>query len=271
MGQGRASRAEDMPDLADRLPLGMRCLAVLSGKGGVGKSLVAGLLAVAFARKGHPVGILDADLTGPTIPRMFGVRRAVGADGERIVPALTKGLGIRIMSLNLLMEKEDDPVIWRGPLVSKTVEQFITDVDWTGVRYLFIDLPPGTSDVPLTVMQQLPLNGLVVVSSPQELVGMIVRKAVKMAALMKVPMLGLVENMTSVTCPECGNPIRPFGAQHSTHAAQISGLPVLASIPLDPVLSDLCDRGEVECYQSNPLDGLVELIVASLDGNGGAS
>ena len=259
------------PDLTQHLPPDIRCLGVLSGKGGVGKSLVAGLLAVAFARKGHAVGILDADLTGPSIPRMFGVHRAMAAEGERIAPAITQELGIRIMSLNLLMEREDDPVVWRGPLVSKTVEQFVTDVDWTEVRYLFIDLPPGTSDVPLTVMQRLPLNGLVVVSSPQELVGMIVRKAVKMAGLMKVPVVGLVENMTRVICPECGASIQLFGAEQGANAARAAGLRVLASIPVDPVLSGLCDRGEVESYRNNPFDRLVESIAASLDGGGGAS
>ena len=263
--------ADEQLSLAQHLPAGTRCLGVISGKGGVGKSLVAGLLAVAFARKGLSVGILDADLTGPSIPRMFGVRRVTAAEGERIAPARTQQLGIQIMSLNLLMENEDDPVVWRGPLVSKTLEQFITDVDWNGIQFLFIDLPPGTSDVPLTVMQRLPLNGLIVVSSPQELVGMIVRKAIKMAALMKVPVIGLVENMTGVTCPECGAFVRLFGAEQGPNAARATDLQVLASIPVDPALSVLCDEGGIESYGSNPFDGLVDLIAAAPKGHGAPS
>jgi len=251
--------------LAAHLPEGVRCLGVLSGKGGVGKSLVTALLAVAFARKAHSVGILDADLTGPSIPRMFGVRRAEAAIGERLAPARTSHLGIRIMSLNLLMEREDDPVIWRGPLVAKTVEQFVTDVDWAGVRYLFVDLPPGTSDVPLTVMQRLPLNGLIVVYSPQDLVGMIVRKAIRMAALLKTPVVGLIENMAHLVCPHCGERIDLFGAGEKPNAAGTSGLPVLASLALDPKLSALCDTGEVETYDSNPFDDLVLAVSSALE------
>jgi Mrp family chromosome partitioning ATPase len=264
----RRATTEEIPSLGQHLPADMRCVGVLSGKGGVGKSLVAGLLAVAFARKGRAVGILDADLTGPSIPRMFGVRRAETAEGDRIAPAQTRDLGIRIMSLNLLMEREDDPVVWRGPLVSKTLEQLVTDVDWSECRYLFVDLPPGTSDVPLTVMQRLPLNGLIVVSSPQELVGMIVRKAIKMAALMHVPVLGLVENMTHVLCPACGTRIDLFGAGDGRRAAGRSGIPLLASIPVDPSLAKLCDTGGVESYAANPFDDLVEAIASSLDEHG---
>ena len=260
--------ASPQRDLGEHLPDDARCLAVISGKGGVGKSLVAGLLAVAFARRGHRVGILDADITGPSIPRMFGVRRGAAADGNQLAPARTRGLGIRIMSLNLLMENEDDPVVWRGPLLAKTVEQFLTDVDWSDVRYLFVDLPPGTSDVPLTVMQRLPLSGLIAVSSPQDLVGMIVRKAVKMAALMKIPMLGIVNNLTHVVCPECGARIRLFGPESNQGAAAAAELPVLASIPVDPELAALCDRGEIESYERNPFEGLVDRIAESLDGAG---
>ena len=263
--------ASDQGDLGEHLPADARCLAVISGKGGVGKSLVAGLLAIAFARRGHSVGILDADITGPSIPCMFGVRRATAADGSRLAPARTRALGIRIMSLNLLMEREDDPVVWRGPLIAKTVEQFVTDVDWSDVRYLFVDLPPGTSDVPLTVMQRLPLNGLIAVASPQDLVAMIVRKAVKMAALMNVPMLGVVSNLTYVVCPECGARVRLFGPERNRGEAGAAGLPVLASIPVDPELSALCDRGELESYERNPFDGLVDHIAELLDGAGGRS
>ncbi len=264
MAQREPSAAGNTADLAGQLPRDVRCLAVLSGKGGVGKSLVAGLLAVALARKGFKMGILDADVTGPSIPRMFGVARVRDSESERIQPARTNQFGIRIMSLNLLMENEDDPVVWRGPLVSRAVEQFITDVDWNGIEYLVIDLPPGTSDVPLTVMQRVPLHGLLVVSSPQELVGMIVRKAIKMAALLKVPVLGLVENMAYVRCPECGSRIALFGPSRADGAADDAGVPLLASIPVDPNLSALCDNGKIESYQHNPFDELVERITESL-------
>jgi len=262
--QREPSRAENASDLAGRLPPRARCLGVLSGKGGVGKSAVAGLLAVALARKGSKVGILDADLTGPSIPRMFGVTHVGRGEGELIQPARTDELGIRIMSLNLLMENEDDPVVWRGPLVSRAVEQFITDVDWNGIQYLVIDLPPGTSDVPLTVMQRVPLHGLVVVSSPQELVGMIVRKAIKMAELLKVPVLGLVENMAYITCPGCGSRIPLFGPSRADAAAEDAGVSLLASIPVDPRLSAVCDSGGIESYQDNPFDDLVPRIAESL-------
>jgi Mrp family chromosome partitioning ATPase len=253
----------DDTELWEHLPPDMRCLGVLSGKGGVGKSLVTALLACAFARAGRSVGILDADLTGPSIPRMFGLRRPGPTEEgrDKLVPALTDELSIRVISLNLLMDKEDDPVIWRGPLVAKTVEQFITDVDWDGVDYLFIDLPPGTSDVPLTVMQRLPLHGLVVVTSPQELVGMIVRKAVKMAGLLDVPVLGLVENMTHLVCPNCGARISLFGGDSA------SDLPILARIPLDPSLSELCDHGRIESYAENPFRDLVDSLSQSLEEN----
>ena len=264
MAQREPSAAGNTADLASQLPRDVRCLAVLSGKGGVGKSLVAGLLAVALARKGFKMGILDADVTGPSIPRMFGVARVGGSETERIQPARTNQFGIRIMSLNLLMENDDDPVVWRGPLVSKAVEQFITDVDWNGIEYLVIDLPPGTSDVPLTVMQRVPLHGLLVVSSPQELVGMIVRKAIKMAALMKVPVLGLVENMAYLRCPECGSRISLFGPSRADRVADDTGVPLLASIPVDPSLSALCDSGKIESYEDNPFDELVERIAESL-------
>jgi Mrp family chromosome partitioning ATPase len=267
MAQSQQPQSNEIPDLSEHLRADVRCLGVFSGKGGVGKSLVTGLLATAFAEKGHSVGILDADLTGPSIPRMFGVRRATAADGDRLAPARTERLGIQIMSLNLLMEREDDPVIWRGPLVSKTLEQLITDVDWSGSRYLFVDLPPGTSDVPLTVMQRLPLKGMIVVSSPQELVGMIVRKAIKMAAIMHVPVLGLLENMTHVVCPDCGRRIDLFGPERGDRVAGAVGVPVLAGIPVDPRLAALCDTGEIESYGENPLAGIVDRLAASLDGD----
>lgn len=268
MSDSRPMTPAQDENLGASLPPGIRCIAVLSGKGGVGKSLVTALLATAFARAGRAAGILDADVTGPSIPRMFGVRRVTAAQEGRMSPARTSELGIRIMSINLLMEAEDDPVVWRGPLVSRAVEQFVTDVDWTGTEYLFIDLPPGTSDVPLTVMQRLPLSGLVVVSSPQELVGVIVRKAIKMAGMLQVPVLGLVQNMSHLICPHCGKKIDLFGAVDAGSEDE-SGISLLARIPLDPALAALCDQGKLESYADNPFASMVEAIAQSLDARGG--
>ncbi|MBN1459129.1 MAG: Mrp/NBP35 family ATP-binding protein [Armatimonadetes bacterium] len=267
MSHGTQHSTDD-GDLSQHLPNDTRCIGVVSGKGGVGKSLVAALLATAFASNGDQVGILDADLTGPSIPRMFGLRRTPQSeDGSgKITPARTETHGIRVMSLNLLVDNEDDPVIWRGPLVSKTVEQFVTDVDWDGIRYLFVDLPPGTSDVPLTVMQRLPLDGLIVVSSPQDLVAMIVRKAVKMAAMLHVPVLGLVQNMTHIVCPKCGEQIAPFGQEEQLSGAQHPRL--LARLPIDPQLAALCDSGGIESYARNPFGELIPTLNELLNNPG---
>ena len=230
------------------------------------------LLATAFAGDGAVVGVLDADLTGSSIPRMFGLAsNSRQQDGSgKLAPVRTETLGIRVMSLNLLMDNEDDPVIWRGPLVAKTVEQFVTDVNWEGIRYLFVDLPPGTSDVPLTVMQRLPVDGLIVVSSPQDLVAMIVRKAVKMARMLHVPVLGLVQNMTHITCPKCGEKIDVFGGDGGQ--PQEGNLQVLAEIPVDPELAALCDSGRIEEYERNPFRDTVprlnHLLGDAGDGDG---
>jgi len=259
VSQSAQLRPDDR-DLSRYLPAESRCIGIVSGKGGVGKSLVTALLASAFAKEGNAVGILDADLTGPSIPRMFGLRRTSQHqdDPGKITPGRTEVLGIRVISLNLLMDNEDDPVIWRGPLIAKTVEQFVTDVDWDGIRYLFVDLPPGTSDVPLTVMQRLPLDGLIVVSSPQDLVAMIVRKAIKMARMLQVPVLGLVENMTHIVCPTCGERIDPFG--RNAHLAEAQNLRLLAQIPIDPALAALCDSGRIEAYTRNPFRELIPTL-----------
>jgi len=255
----------DDGDLSQHLPTEVRCIGVISGKGGVGKSVVTALLATAFASNGDAVGILDADLTGPSIPRMFGLRRASQTQdhSEKITPARTGRYGIRVMSLNLLVDNEDDPVIWRGPLISKTVEQFVTDVDWGDIRYLFVDLPPGTSDVPLTVMQRLPLDGVIVVSSPQDLVAMIVRKAVKMAGMLHVPVLGLVENMTHIICPQCGERIAAFG--RDAYSAGTQNLRSLARLPVDPELATLCDSGRIETHTGNPFGEVVPVLTALLN------
>jgi Mrp family chromosome partitioning ATPase len=261
-------REETKPDLAACLPPGAACIGVLSGKGGVGKSLVTALLASAFAEAGHAVGILDADITGPSIPRMFGLGGVPGYLDKHLVPVQTPRLGIAVMSINLLMERDDDPVVWRGPLMSNTVAQFVSDVDWDGIAYLLVDLPPGTSDIPLTVMQRLPLAGVLVVTTPQELAGMIVRKAIRMTAMLDIRVLGIVENMVHAVCPHCGRPFDLFGTERSPQAAGTSGIPVLASLPLDPVLAALCDSGEVESYRPNPLAGAVVDLIRAVHGGG---
>ena len=234
-----------------------KIIAVVSGKGGVGKSLVTGLMAVLTQRNGKTAGILDADITGPSIPKMFGVHdRAMGSD-EGILPVESK-TGIKMMSINLLLENETDPVIWRGSLISGTVKQFWTDVCWGDVDCLYVDMPPGTGDVPLTVFQSLPVNGIIIVATPQELVGMVVEKAVNMAKMMNIPVLGLVENMSWIACPDCGKKIYPFGEGTSEKAAERLGIPLLARLPMDPALARECDTGVIELFNENWLDPVVE-------------
>ncbi|OQA09524.1 MAG: antiporter inner membrane protein [Firmicutes bacterium ADurb.Bin373] len=225
-------------------------IAIMSGKGGVGKSSVTSLLACGFRKKGFEVGVLDADITGPSLPKMFGVKGNPEQVAFGLLP-LESSSGIKVMSVNLLMPVEDDPVIWRGPLLGKMVGQFWTDVVWTDLDYLFVDLPPGTGDVPLTVMQSLPLNGLIIVTSPQELAAMIVNKAIKMAKLMDIPILGLVENMSAAVCPKCGEEFQLFGPGHGKEISERFNIPFLGSLPIDPRLSTLCDQGRVEDYESS--------------------
>ncbi|MCQ2458588.1 MAG: Mrp/NBP35 family ATP-binding protein [Clostridia bacterium] len=237
-----------------------KVIAVVSGKGGVGKSLVTGLLAVLTRRLGHETAVLDADITGPSMPKMFGVHdKAMGCD-EGILPALTR-TGIKMMSLNLLLENDTDPVVWRGSLISGTVKQFWTDVLWGDVDYMFCDMPPGTGDVPLTVFQSLPVDGIIIVASPQELVGMIVEKAINMAKLMEIPVLGIVENMSYMKCPDCGKKIFPFGEGRTKDVADAHGIPLLAQIPIDPALARECDGGVVELFNEGWLDKAVEAVV----------
>lgn len=245
-----------------------RVVAVMSGKGGVGKSSVTALLAATFTRDGYQVGILDADLTGPSIPKMFGLRGRPEGTEYAIFPLRTSYLGIRVMSMNLLLEKEDEPVIWRGPIVSSAIQQFWTDVAWGELDYLFVDLPPGTGDAPLTVLQSLPLNGLVVVSSPQELAIMVVRKAIRMAELMKVPVLGLIENMAYVVCPKCTEKICVFGEPQGEKVAAETGLELLATLPLDPKLAKLVDMGKIEDYDHTGLEHLPKLFDRKLGQKG---
>ena len=233
--------------------------AIMSGKGGVGKSSTTACLASAMAKKGYKVGIMDADITGPSIPTAFGLNtRAVG-DGESIFPELTTG-GIKVISLNLLLENKGDPVIWRGSLLGGVVKQFWSDVRWGELDYLFIDMPPGTGDVPLTVFQSLPIDGVIVVTSPQDLVSMIVTKAVKMAEMMHIPVLGLVENYSYFRCPDCGKEHAIFGESHIERVAADLGLKVLARLPIDPAVAAACDAGRIEELDPNYLTAVAELL-----------
>lgn len=231
-------------------------IAVMSGKGGVGKSSVTSLLACEAKKKGYSVGVLDADITGPSLPKMFGVKGMAESTGFALLP-LSSDNGIRVMSLNLLTHNEDDPVIWRGPVIAGTVKQFWTDVAWGELDYLFVDLPPGTGDVPLTVMQSLPLDGLIVVSSPQDLAVMIVSKAIKMAQHMNIPILGLVENMNCAICPHCGEEFELFGPGQGKEISEKFKVPFIGGLPIDPNLSKLCDQGKIEEYNSNLFKNLI--------------
>ena len=228
-----------------------KVIGVVSGKGGVGKSLVSCLLASKCAKAGLKVGILDADITGPSVPKSFGINERAMQDEECLLPAVTNE-GIKLMSINLLLEDVNSPVVWRGPVISGVVEQFWSDVRWGELDYLFVDMPPGTGDVPLTVFQSIPLDGVVVVSTPQDLVGMIVRKAVNMANMMNIPVLGLVENMSYALCPDCGKRIELFGKSKIAQEAAALHLPVLAQLPFDPKAAQLCDEGNIEAVE-NPL------------------
>ena len=236
-----------------------RIIGVVSGKGGVGKSLVTSLLAVLARRADLKTGILDADITGPSIPKAFGLHEQATGTDMGIFPAVTK-TGVEVMSLNLLTDNETDPMIWRGPMIAGVVKQFWTDVLWGELDVLFIDMPPGTGDVPLTVFQSIPVDGVVVVTSPQELVGMIVEKAVNMANMMHIPVLGLVENMSYIQCPDCGRNISLFGESRVEELAKKYGIPATAKLPLDPSLAKQCDAGLIELFEGNWLDGLFEKI-----------
>ncbi|MBQ6136012.1 MAG: Mrp/NBP35 family ATP-binding protein [Kiritimatiellae bacterium] len=239
-----------------------RVVAVTSGKGGVGKSLVTSLLAVAAARRGLRTAILDADITGPSIPTAFGVAERATADGEgNILPCRSMG-GVGVMSLNLLVDNPADPVVWRGPVIAGAVKQFWSNVAWGEVDVMFVDMPPGTGDVPLTVFQSLPVTGAVVVTSPQDLVSMIVEKAVRMADLMKVPVLGLVENMASFRCPDCGSVHRLFGGGGAAEIAARHGIAATASLPIDPELAKAVDAGRIEYAEFSGLDAILDAALA---------
>ena len=236
-----------------------KIIGVVSGKGGVGKSLVTALCAVLAGRNGLHAAILDGDVTGPSIPKMFGLtEKAVGTESG-IFPVRSK-MGVDVMSLNLLLENDTDPVVWRGPVIAGMVKQFWTDVIYKDVDVMFIDMPPGTGDVPLTVFQSIPVDGVIVVSSPQQLVGMIVEKAVNMAGMMNIPVLGLVENMSYVRCPDCGRQIEIFGKSHLEETAKKFSIAKTAKIPFDPSLSAACDAGLIELFEGDWLDSFVPLF-----------
>lgn len=237
-----------------------KVVGVVSGKGGVGKSFVTASLANEMAAKGYRVGILDADITGPSIPRMYGLKGAAMADDNGIYPMLTEN-DIKIMSINLLLPQEDSPVIWRGPVIANMVKQFWTDVIWGNLDYLFVDMPPGTGDVPLTVFQSLPVEGIVIVSSPQDLVKMIVRKAYKMAQMMKINVLGVVENYSYLVCPDCGKHISVFGESHIDEIVAELGTEVLGKMPINPLYAEAADKGAFHAVENEYLDKAVEKIV----------
>lgn len=240
-----------------------KVIAVVSGKGGVGKSMTCALLAAAAQNKGKVTAVMDADITGPSIPRMFGLTEHATGGENGILPVITDG-GIQVISMNVLLENEAEPVVWRGSLISGTVLQFWTDVIWTGVDYMFIDMPPGTGDVPLTVFQSVPLDGIVVVTSPQDLVGMIVQKAVNMAQMMNVPVLGIVENMSYLECPDCGRKLSVFGESGVDALALEYGIPNVAKLPIDRNLTKAADSGTIESFENNYLSDFFDKIVKKL-------
>ena len=255
----RQKSREEMFEKPNALSSVKHIIGVCSGKGGVGKSLVTSMLAVNMQREGYKVGILDADITGPSIPKAFGLNNPVEGEGLGMIPPSTT-TGIDIMSVNLMLEDETRPVIWRGPVIAGTVKQFWSDTIWNDIDYLFVDCPPGTGDVPLTVFQSLPLDGVVIVSSPQDLVSMIVSKAVKMANMMHIPVLGFVENYSYLQCPDCGKKIKVFGESHLAEIAQGFGLPVLARLPIDPAVAEAYDNGLMETVNTDALSGAVEAV-----------
>ena len=235
-------------------------IGVVSGKGGVGKSLVTSMMAVTMNRRGYKTAILDADITGPSIPKSFGLKCSSVTGSELgMFPAITK-TGIEVMSLNLLVDEETKPVVWRGPVIAGTVKQFWSEVVWNEVDYMFVDMPPGTGDVPLTVFQSIPLDGIIIVSSPQELVSMIVEKAVNMAALMNIPVLGLVENYSYLVCPDCGKVIKPYGESKIDELASAKGTDVLAKLPIDAELASQCDKGLIELFEGDYMERGADII-----------
>lgn len=236
-----------------------KVIGVVSGKGGVGKSIVTSLLAVLMNRSGYKTAILDADITGPSIPKSFGIKEKAAGSDLGIYPVTTK-MGTEVMSLNLLTQNETDPVIWRGPIIAGTVKQFWTEVIWGDIDFMFVDMPPGTGDVPLTVFQSIPVDGIIIVTSPQELVSMIVEKAVNMAKMMNIPVLGLVENMSYFVCPDCGKEHSVFGNSHAEQTAKRFGISNWARLPINPALAQACDNGLIELFEGDWLDETAEML-----------
>ncbi|ACL20025.1 nucleotide-binding protein [Desulfitobacterium hafniense DCB-2] len=261
-GEDCADRKEGNPDFSAKLHEQSRVkkvIGIVSGKGGVGKSLVTSMLAVAMKKRGYHTAILDADVTGPSIPKAFGLKEKARGGESGLIPVKSEA-GIDIMSINLLLAKDTDPVIWRGPIIAGIVKQFWTDAIWRDVDFMFIDMPPGTGDVPLTVFQSLPVDGIIVVTSPQELVAMIVTKAVKMAEMMKIPVLGLVENMSYFKCPDNGKEYQIFGDSHLEEIAAEHHLKILAKLPIEPQIAAACDQGTIEQVEVNWFDLAAELM-----------
>ncbi len=236
-----------------------KVIGIVSGKGGVGKSLVTSMLAVNFNRRGFKTAILDADITGPSIPKAFGIKEKVVNSEFGLLPAKSK-MGIDIMSVNLLLPNETDPVIWRGPVIASAVKQFWSDVFWNDIDYMFVDMPPGTGDVPLTVFQSIPLDGIIIVTSPQELVSMIVNKAVKMAKMMNIPIIGVIENMSYFECPDCKKRYNIFGESHIDDVAKENGIKLISKLPINQNVAKLCDKGTIELFEENYLEDAADEI-----------
>ncbi len=241
-----------------------KVIAVVSGKGGVGKSLVTGLLASEMQRRGHRCAVLDADITGPSVPKSFGITEKAAGTDEFLIP-VTSRTGVQIMSINLILEKDTEPVVWRGPVIAGAVTQFWTDVLWQDIDFMFVDMPPGTGDVPLTVFQSLPIDGVIIVTTPQDLVGMIVAKAVNMAGMMNIPVLGIVENMSYFKCPDCGKEHHIFGESKVGEVAASFGIPLVARLPIDPAIAALVDAGEIESVPADALKSLVDAAEGKSD------
>jgi len=258
-GENCSSRKENFREPQNKLSDIKKVIGIVSGKGGVGKSSVTSQLAVLCARHEYKTAILDADITGPSIPKAFGITEKAYGTEDGLLPVKTK-TGIEVMSINLLLENDTDPVVWRGPVIAGTVKQFWTDVIWGEVDFMFVDMPPGTGDVPLTVFQSLPLDGIVVVTSPQDLVSMIVEKAVKMAQLMNVPVLGIVENMSYFECPDCGKRHSVFGESKIEEVAARFGIDTISKLPINSEISSACDKGVVELLSASQLENMAEKI-----------
>jgi len=260
-GSDCPSRGEIPKEQLNELSSVKHVIGVVSGKGGVGKSLVTALLASAVNARGKRAAVLDADVTGPSIPKIFGADQPATGDGKVLFPNVSRA-GVQLMSINLLLEEDTEPVVWRGPIIAGVVKQFWTEVVWKDVDYMFVDMPPGTGDVPLTVFQSLPVDGIIVVTSPQGLVSMVVEKAVRMAQMMDIPVLGVVENMSYIACPDCGKRIELFGESHVDEIAARYGVPLLARLPLDPACAAACDAGEIDRVSFAELQPAVDKLLS---------